>query len=197
MKQLFIISLLLIASTHVITAADAVAGKNKASMCAACHGADGNSFNPEWPSLAGQNAGYLSKQITDFRSGNRKNAQMSPMAAALSDQDIADIAAFFSSQKLKAGATKEKYLSLGSKIYSSGLPGIMACTGCHGPTGAGLEAAGFPHISGQQIQYVINQLNNFKNDSRTNDATGMMKSIAIAMTDEQIEAVANYLSGLH
>lgn len=197
MKQIFIISLLLIATTLELTAADAEAGKNKAAMCVACHGVDGNSFNPVWPSLAGQSAAYLSKQITDFRDGKRKNDQMSPMVAALSDEDIVDIAAFFASLKIKVGTTNEKYLSLGTKIYSGGSKGVMACTGCHGPTGVGLEAAGFPHISGQQVQYVINQLQNFKNGTRTNDTTGMMPSIAGAMSDEQIEAVANYLSGLH
>ena len=107
MKQIFIISLLLLAANNITYAADAAAGKSKAMMCIACHGADGNSFNPIWPSLAGQNARYLSKQITDFREGRRKDPQMAPMVAALSDQDIENIAAFFASQKLKAGSTKK------------------------------------------------------------------------------------------
>ena len=197
MKQLIIISLLLIAANNIATAADATAGKNKAGLCIACHGADGNSPAPLWPNLAGQNPGYLSKQMTDFRVGRRTNDQMSPMAAALTDEDIADISAFFASQTLKTGTTKQEYVELGSKIYTGGAQGVMACTGCHGPTGAGLDAAGFPQVAGQKVTYVISQLNNFKNSSRGNDTTGMMASIAGAMNDQQIEAVANYLSGLH
>lgn len=197
MKQTIIIALLLLAANNIVTAADAAAGKNKAAMCVACHGADGNSINPSWPHLAGQGTKYLSKQLKDFRDGNRTDPQMTAMAAALSDQDIADIAAYYATQKRKPGSTNEKYISLGSKIYNGGLPGVTACTACHGPTGAGLEAAGFPQISGQQIQYTINQLNNFKNRVRTNDSSTMMKSISAAMNDEQIEAVANYLAGLH
>ena len=197
MKQLIIISLLLIAANNIATAADATAGKNKAGLCIACHGADGNSPAPLWPNLAGQNPGYLSKQMADFRDGRRTNDQMSPMAAALTDEDIADISAFFASQKLKTGTTKQEYVELGSKIYTGGAQGVMACTGCHGPNGAGLDAAGFPQVAGQKVTYVISQLNNFKSGDRGNDTTGMMASIAGAMNDQQIEAVANYLAGLH
>ena len=197
MKQSIIIALLLLAVTNIANAADISAGKAKAAMCAGCHGADGNSISPEWPNLAGQSANYLTKQIKDFRDGNRTNAQMAPMVAALSDQDAENIGAYYASLDAKAGATKEEYLALGSQIYSGGVTGVMACTACHGPNGAGLEAAGFPKISGQQINYVITQLNDFKNGSRTNDSSVMMNNIASAMTDEQITAVANYLSGLY
>ncbi|RLA02986.1 MAG: cytochrome c4 [Gammaproteobacteria bacterium] len=197
MKQSIIFVLFLLLSTNILSAADAVAGKNKSIVCGACHGPDGNSFNPVWPSLAGQNATYLAKQLTDFRDGKRTDVQMAPMAAALTDADIADIAAYFSSMELKSGSTDEKYVALGSQIYTGGLEGVMACTGCHGPDGAGLEAAGFPQVSSQQTQYVINQLNNFKNGIRANDASTMMSSIAANMSEEQITAVANYLSGLH
>jgi len=197
MKQSIIIALLLLAATNFVSAADAVAGKNKSAMCGACHGPDGNSFNPEWPNLAGQSVSYLSKQLKDFRDGKRKNDQMAPMAAALTDTDIEDISAYFSSMKVKAATTKVEFVELGSKLYSGGTKGVMACTACHGPKGEGLEAAGFPQVAGQQIQYVINQLKNFKNGTRENDSSTMMNNIASAMTDEQIEAVANYLAGLH
>lgn len=197
MKQSIIIALLLLAVTNVANAADIAAGKDKTGMCAGCHGANGNSISPEWPNLAGQNADYLAKQIKDYRDGNRKNAQMAPMVAALSDQDADNIAAYYASLEAKSGATKEEYVALGSQIYSGGVTGVMACTACHGPKGEGLEAAGFPRLAGQQINYVINQLNNFKNGSRTNDSSVMMNNIAAAMTDEQITAVANYLSGLY
>jgi cytochrome c553 len=197
MKQSIIIALLLLAITNTAIAADIAAGKGKAVMCAACHGADGNSINPEWPNLAGQNADYLTKQIIAFRDGSRVNAQMAPMVAALSDQDAENIAAYYASLDAKSGATKEEYVALGSQIYTGGVTGVMACTACHGPKGDGLGAAGFPKVSGQQINYVINQLNNFKNGSRSNDSSVMMNNIAAAMTEEQITAVANYLSGLY
>jgi cytochrome c553 len=197
MKQSIFFALLLLAFSNIQAAADAVAGKNKSALCATCHGPDGNSINPVWPSLAGQNQNYLAKQMTEFRDGNRKDAVMSSMAAALTDQDIADLAAYYTSLNAKAGTTKEKYVKLGSKIYSGGVTGVLACTACHGPKGDGLDAAGFPKISGQKIQYVINQLNNFKNGSRTSPANSMMNDIAAKMNDEQIEAIANYLAGLH
>lgn len=197
MKQSIFFVLLLLAFTNIQAATDAVAGKNKSAVCATCHGADGNSINPVWPSLAGQNQNYLSKQMTDFRDGNRKDVTMSPMAAALTDQDIADLAAYYTSLSSKAGTTKEEYVKLGSKLYTGGVTGVLACTACHGPKGDGLDAAGFPKISGQKIQYVIKQLNNFKNGSRTSSVNSMMNDIAAKMSDEQIEAIANYLAGLH
>lgn len=197
MKLSIIIALLLYSATSILSAADIAAGKTKASLCVACHGTDGNSNNPDWPSLAGQNAKYLVKQITDFRDGKRKSAQMAPMVATLTDTDIVDIAEFFASQTLKPGSTLEKYVRLGSQIYKGGVAGVMGCIGCHGPTGAGLDAAGFPQVSGQKIPYVITQLKNFKDGSRANDSSGMMNNISAAMNDEQIEAIANYLAGLH
>ena len=197
MKQSIIIALLLLAVTNIANAADIAAGKGKAAMCAGCHGADGNSISPEWPNLAGQNAAYLTKQIKDFRDGARVNAQMAPMVAALTDADAENIGAYYASLDAKAGATKEEFVALGSQIYTGGVTGVMACTACHGPKGNGLDAAGFPKVAGQQINYVINQLNNFKNGSRSNDSSVMMNNIAAAMTEEQITAVANYLSGLY
>lgn len=197
MKQSIIFAFLLLSVTHALNAADAVAGKSKAVMCIACHGIDGNSNNPDWPSLAGQGEKYLVKQMIDFRDGERTSAQMAPMVAGLTDQDITNIAAYFSEQKLKPSSTKEEYVDLGAQIYNGGVSGVMACTACHGPSGSGIEAAGFPRLSGQQIPYLISQLQNFKNGSRTNDSIGMMDSIAAAMSDEDIKAVANYLAGLH
>jgi cbb3-type cytochrome c oxidase subunit III len=196
MKQSIII-LLLLAATNVVTAADAKVGKVKAAMCTACHGGDGNSINPIWPNLAGQSVSYLAKQMKDFRDGKRKSAQMAPMVAALSDEDIGNIAAYFSSQKVKTGTTKEEFLTLGSQLYNGGIAGVIACTGCHGPTGAGLDAAGFPQLAGQQVPYTIAQLATFKDGTRSNDNSTMMNSIAGALNDEQIEAVANYIAGLH
>jgi len=197
MKQLIIISLLVIAANNIVAAADVEAGKNKAAMCIACHGVDGNSFNPDWPNLAGQKVSYLTKQLTDFRDGKRTNVQMAPLAAALTDEDILNISAYFSSQKLNVSSTKQEFVALGSQIYTGGTEGIMACTACHGPNGAGLESAGFPQLSSQKVKYVITQLNNFKNGTRANDSTGMMNSISRSLNAEQIEAVANYMAGLY
>jgi len=197
MKQTIIFTLLLLAFTNLEAAADAVAGKSKSAVCAACHGTDGNSTTSVWPSLAGQGEHYLAKQMTDFRDGKRKDTAMSPMAIALSDQDIANLAAYYTSLSATTGTTKQQYVELGSKIYTGGVTGILACAACHGPNGAGLAAAGFPKVSGQQIQYTIKQLNNFKDGSRANGNNTMMIDVAAKMTDEQIEAVANYLAGLH
>ena len=178
---------------------DATAGKEKSAACAGCHGMDGNSANPEWPKLAGQGDHYLSKQLQDFKGGVRKNATMAPMVAALGEQDMADLSAFYSSQAVQAGSADEKLVELGQKIYRGGNPasGVSACIGCHGPSGAGNPAASFPSLSGQHAKYVENQLNTFKSGERSNDAGKMMRTIASKMTEQEIKAVASYVQGLH
>ncbi len=185
--------------TQAQAAGDAASGKAKSASCAGCHGADGNSVNPEWPSLAGQGPGYLAKQLHDFKDGKRENVTMSPMAAPLTDADIEDLAAFFSSQTLKEGAAAETLVEQGEKIYRGGnlAGGVAACIGCHGPTGAGNPAAKFPSLSGQQAKYVENQLTAFKSDTRNNDAGKMMRSIAAKMSEKEIQAVSSYVQGLH
>jgi cytochrome c553 len=179
---------------------DAAAGKTKSAPCAGCHGVDGNSTNPAWPKLAGQHAGYLDKQLMDFKEGEtRNNAMMAPMVASLSDQDMADLAAYFSSQTMQMGAADEALVTEGEKIYRGGNPatGVAACIGCHGPKGDGNPAANFPVISGQHAPYVEAQLHAFKKGERANDAGKMMRNIAANMTDKEIEAVASYVQGLH
>lgn len=178
---------------------DAAAGKAKSASCAGCHGADGNSVNPEWPNLAGQGGGYIVKQLHDFKDGNRENAVMAPMAAPLTDADMQDLAAYFSSQTRKEGAADESLVELGEKIYRGGNPssGVAACIGCHGPTGAGNPAANFPALSGQHAKYIENQLNVFKSGARGNDAGKMMRSVAAKMTEKEIQAVSSYVQGLH
>lgn len=177
---------------------DAVAGKAKSATCAGCHGMDGNSANPEWPSLAGQHGNYIEKQLQEFKAGKRKNAMMAPMAMPLSEQDMADLAAYFSSQKAKTGVADPSLVELGQKIYRGGNPasGVAACIGCHGPSGAGNPAAKFPSVAGQQAKYIENQLNVFKSGERDNDAGKMMRNIAAKMTLEEMKAVASYLQGL-
>lgn len=180
-------------------AGDAAAGKAKAAACASCHGADGNSANPEWPKLAGQHDKYLAKQLANFKAGDRSNPMMSPMAAPLSDQDMADIAAYFSSQTLNLGKADPALVEAGEKLYRGGnaTSGVAACMACHGPNGMGNPQANFPRLSGQHAAYTVNQLKAFRAGDRSNDAGKMMQNIAARMTDDEMKAVASYIEGLH
>jgi len=180
-------------------AGDPVAGKAKSASCAACHGADGNSVNPLWPKLAGQHASYIMKELHDFKSGARKNSTMSPMAAPLSDDDIANLAAYFSQQTMSIGKADKSLVAEGEKIYRGGnsATGVAACMACHGPDGAGNPAAKFPRLGGQHAKYVVKQLEAFRSGARSNDAGQMMRNIASKMTDHEIKAVASYIQGLH
>jgi len=174
------------------------AGQAKAATCGACHGMDGNSVNPEWPNLAGQHETYILKQLTAFHGGQRQNPLMSPMAAILGEQDMADLAAFFSSQTIRGGETEPSRAKLGQRVYRSGNVGgkVMACAGCHGPTGRGNAPAVFPSIQGQHATYVAAQLRAFKAGTRTTDTNQVMREMAAALSDEEIDAVASYVQGL-
>jgi cytochrome c553 len=185
--------------SQATAAGDATAGKAASATCAGCHGPDGNSVNPEWPKLAGQGVPYLVKQLHNFKDGERKNATMAPMAMGLSDQDMENLAAYFSDQTMSQGAADKSLVELGEKIYRGGnaASGVAACIGCHGPTGAGNPAAKFPRLAGQHAKYVENQLHAFKSGERNNDAGKMMRNIAGKMTDKEIQAVASYVQGLH
>jgi cytochrome c553 len=183
-----------------LAAGDAAAGKEKSASCAACHGADGNSVNPEWPKLAGQHEGYIVKQLTYFKDGERVNETMKGMASNLTEQDREDLAAYYSSQKVKIGVADPSLVELGQKIYRSGnaTSGIAPCMGCHGPNGAGNPAANYPALRGQNAQYVENQLRGFASGQRHNEnAKKMMQILASRMTDLEIRAVASYIQGLH
>jgi len=183
-----------------LAAGDPAAGKEKSASCAACHGADGNSVNPEWPKLAGQHAGYIVKQLTYFKDGERVNETMKGMASNLTEQDREDLAAYFSSQKVKIGVADPSLVELGQKIYRSGnaSSGIAPCMGCHGPDGAGNPAANYPALRGQNAKYVENQLRGFASGQRHNEnAKKMMQILASRMTDREIRAVASYIQGLH
>ncbi|MEE9492049.1 MAG: c-type cytochrome [Gammaproteobacteria bacterium] len=186
-------------STQVWSAGDVAAGKTKSATCAGCHGPDGNSANPDWPKLAGQHPKYLIKQLAEFKEGARKDATMAPMAAPLNDQEIEDLAAYFSSQKISVAAADEALATLGQKIYRGGNPttGVAACIGCHGPTGAGNPEANFPSVHNQHAKYIEVQLQNFKSGSRNNDAGKMMRMIASKMTVDEMKAVSSYIQGLH
>jgi cytochrome c553 len=181
-------------------AGDPDAGKTKSATCAACHGVDGNSLNPEWPKLAGQNEKYLVKQLSYFTDGERENATMKPMATALSEQDQQDVAAFYASQTVKIGAADPELVEFGQKIYRSGNAdsGVAPCMGCHGPNGAGNPAAGYPALRGQHAKYIENQLHGFAEGKRVNEnARKMMQILATRMTNREIRAVASYIQGLH
>lgn len=200
MKYLLIAS---IASFFLLTtvhaAGDAEAGKSKSAMCAACHGPDGNSPAPTFPKLAGQHADYLAKQLAEYKSGERQNATMNGMAAALSEQDIADLAAFYASQKVTLGKAAEDKVAAGEAVYRAGntATGVSACAACHSPTGSGNPMANFPSLSGQHADYTVLQLKAFRAGERANDAGSMMRGVAKKMTDAEIEAVSQYIQGLH
>ena len=167
-------------------------------VCGACHGADGNSTNPAYPSLASQHAAYIEKQLQNYKSGARKNAIMMGMAAPLTPQDMANLGAYFSQKPLKPGTAKNPELvRLGEKIYRGGnaATGLPACAGCHSPGGVGIPAQ-FPRLAGQKSEYVAQQLQYFRSGERANDAAKMMRSIAAKMSDQDIKAVAEYVSGL-
>lgn len=181
-------------------AGDVSAGKTKSAVCAACHGPDGNGSpaNAAWPKLAGQNPEYIQKQIADFKSGARTDPTMAPMAAPLSPEDVADLAAYFSSQKKSPGKAAADKVAAGERVYRGGnsATGVAACMGCHGPTGAGNPAAGFPAIWGQNAAYVEKALKDFRSGARANDPATMMRGVAAKMSDDEIVAVAQYVQGL-
>jgi cytochrome c553 len=180
-------------------AGDAVAGAKKAQICAACHGADGNSSNPAWPSLAAQHAEYILKQLQDFKSGKRANVQMTPMAANLGEQDMLDLAAHFSAQKIKPHAADPAMVESGQRVYRAGNSdtGVPACMACHGPAGRGNPAAVYPAVGGQYAVYILAQLKAFRAGQRTNDSNEVMRTITSRMTDDETRAVSEYMQGLH
>jgi cytochrome c553 len=194
-----VIGMTLAMSTSLMAAGNASAGKSKAVMCAACHGADGNSPSDMFPKLAGQGEAYLVKQLIEFKSGVRSNAVMASMVAALSEQDMADIAAYYSSKTITPGAVSEDLAAAGQQIFRAGNKesGLPACMACHGPTGAGVPAAKWPALSGQHSAYVEAQLKSFAAGTRSNDPNSMMRDIASKMKAEEMKAVAAYVAGLH
>ena len=176
---------------------DLNAGSSKfTAVCAACHGADGNSGIPANPKLAQQHPQYIVKQLTEFKEGKRKNPIMQPMAQQLSEADMRNIAYWVGSQKAKPGFAKDKELVLlGEKIYRGGIADkqVAACAGCHSPNGAGIPVQ-FPRLSGQHADYTYAQLVNFQNGTRNNSP--QMVDIASRLSDREMKAVADYIAGL-
>ena len=189
-----------LAPAIVSAAGDAKAGKAKAANCVGCHGVNGNSTNPSWPKLAGQHAGYIAKQLADFKAGKKRNDPlMVGQVAGLSSQDMADLGAYFATQTGSQGGASKELAAAGAKLYRGGnkKKGVAACIACHGPSGAGNPAANFPSLSGQHAAYVEKAMKDFRSGTRTNDANKMMQNIAEKMSDKEIKAVASYISGLH
>ncbi|QJR80989.1 cytochrome c4 [Alteromonas pelagimontana] len=193
-------------SASAVAAGDPEAGKAKSTVCAACHGPDGNSMIDANPKLADQHPNYIVKQLKDFKLAaetggeeGRNSPIMNGMAAPLSEEDMLDLAAYFSSQTEKPGETPEQFIEPGESLYRGGdnERGVTACIACHGPNGNGMDLAGFPDISGQHPAYVAAQLKAFRAGDRNNDMNGMMRDIAKKLTDNDIEVLSNYIAGLH
>jgi len=210
----FIVGLMVLSFNAL--AADAAAGKAKTAMCAGCHGADGNSPAPTAPKLIGQNEKYIAKQLKDFVTpvdkGGRSSPIMGGMAATLSADDRANVAAYFSSLKAPvtaAPAVSDDDLAIGERIYRGGneATSVPACIGCHGPKGNGNAQAGWPRLAGQHADYVVAQLQQFRmaaqypedaTKGRRNDGDGkIMRDVTAHLTDREISAVAAYIQGLH
>lgn len=201
MMRAAITTLMIFGLAAPVFAANPNAGFDKSGVCQGCHGGDGNSPVAAFPSLAGQPANYLAKQLKDYRSGNRKNETMDALAASLSDEDIADIAAYFASQKPTPTGSDAKAdtLALGKLIYKGGNmdTGLTACASCHGPQGKGNGPAKFPALAGQHADYTVSQLQNFKIEIRSNDMNNMMRNVSARMTQKEMDAVAAYLATLN
>lgn len=192
------LALLVCATSLGYAAGDAAKGQQLAQVCAACHGVDGNSPLPANPSLAGQHADYIAKQLKNFKSGERKNAIMAPMVASLSEDDMKNVAAYFANQTPRGGATKDvASVETGRKIFRGGVTssGVAACAGCHSPNGAGIPAQ-YPRIAGQHVEYTTAQLKAFRSGERANDPNNMMRSVAAKLSDGEIDALARYVNAL-
>ncbi|MCB1843935.1 MAG: cytochrome c4 [Halioglobus sp.] len=190
-------------AAEVKPAGDAEAGKSLTVTCAACHGPDGNGASP-FPKLAGQGEKYLYKQMRDIRDGARLVPTMVGQVDNKTDQELADIAAFYAAQTMSAGQTDPALLELGKKVYRSGVAerGVPACTACHSPLGKGNSPAGYPALAGQHAQYVADSLRAYRKgyedaSGRTNDGDAkIMRKTAFGLSDKEIEAVASYVAGL-
>ena len=182
---------------------DVEAGRVLASVtCIACHGEDGNATIPGYPHIAGQSARYLFRQMQLMRDGDRDPKLMAGQLDNMTDADLRDLAAFYAGQAAKVGQASRDGIELGEAIYRGGILAkqVAACTACHAPDGSGNALAGFPSLSGQPADYVVEQLKAYREGQRstdTGDYEGMMRQTAANLTDGEIAAVANYVLGLH
>jgi cytochrome c553 len=184
---------------------DASVGAQLVDSCAACHGVDGNSISTDWPKLSGQNQRYLYEQLKYFRDGSRMNALMmsvTPYLQTLTDENLKDIAAFYSKYNSTVGQAKndKELLELGTQLYRFGniKKQIPACTSCHAVYGQGNSLAGYPAVAGQQIGYLTSTLKAYRSKERNaGESSLVMQSIASNLTDNEIDALANYMHGLY
>ena len=189
-------------------AGDAEAGKNKSAVCGACHGADGNSMIPNFPKLAGQVEAYTVKQLKDIKSGDRVVPEMAGIVPGLSEQDMADLAAYYASQTIKGGSADPDLVKHGEDVFRAGKAdaGVTACTACHGAKGKGMPEAGFPALAGQHSAYLEAQLKAFRaagredheGKRRENDGEAkMMRATAARLSDDDIKALSSYINGMY
>ncbi len=175
------------------------AGQAKSMLCAACHGPQGISFNPEWPHIAGQHSRYFIKQLQAFKAGKDRNAPtMAPIVATLNDQDMADLAAFYASLPRPVAKKTTQKQNRGEQLYRQGdyNSHVTACIACHGPDGSGNAQAGFPLLAGQSTAYTVLQLQAFKDGKRRTDLNAIMRDISERMTSADMLAVAQYIASL-
>jgi cytochrome c553 len=201
MKRLWILAATMagvLASTSALPVGNVEGGATKAVTCQACHGANGNSINPEWPSLAGLGADYIAEQLKNFKEGKRANPIMMPMTSALSPADMDDLGAYFDSLVNTGLEADPSLWQAGEKLYRGGNAerGIPACMACHGPTGKGNGPAKFPALRGQQPVYLVKQLNDYASGTRTTGPYGIMQSIAKRLTPEDMKQLAAYVEGI-
>ncbi len=181
-----------------LSAGNAQNGATKAAVCQACHGANGNSANPEWPSLADLGADYIVEQLQNFKDGKRSNPVMQPMAATLSTQDMQDIGAYFDTLANTGLEADPSYWQAGEKLYRGGdqARGIPACMACHGPTGAGNEPAKFPALRGEHSVYIAKQLTAYAAGTRPPGPGGIMPAIAKRLSPDDIRNLSSYVQGM-
>ncbi len=201
MKRLWILAATIsgmIVTTSALPEGSIEAGATKATTCQACHGANGNSTNAEWPSLAGIGADYIAEQLQNFKDGKRASPVMMPMASTLTPADMLDLGLYFDSLPNTGLEADPSYWKAGEKLYRGGDRdrGIPACMACHGPTGRGNEPAKFPALRGQQSGYVIKQLNDYASGTRTTGPNGIMQTIAKRLSADDIRSLASYLQGI-
>lgn len=200
MFKLGIAILVWVMGSAALAEGNPVRGKDLTATCVACHSTDGNSPAGSFPSIAGQHETYLFKQMKEIQSGDRAAPLMTGILDNMTEKDLQDLAAFYAQQTPKGGAADPELAELGETIYLAGIKrkGIAACTACHLPDGGGNGSAKFPALAGQWPEYTVAQLKAFRSGERNNDGDGrMMRSIAMDLSDDEIDAVANYLYGLN
>jgi len=204
MKHLILVAaaFLLLVTTPAFAVGDADAGQGKSAICAACHGADGNSAVPNWPKIAGQHAPYLERQLGLIKSGARPVPEMAGIVASLSDEDLANVSAYYSTQTIKAGLADDATRAMGERLYRSGnsATDVPACMACHGPAGEGNPLARYPALAGQHSVYTEKMLNGFRSGitwGEDDESSKIMADVSFRLTDKEIKAVAAYIQGLY